>query len=394
MTLQLIGSAINPVTLNTSAAAGSVPNGSVSSGTGYLGSGVLGSYNGLGTSTNANGTYNPSNAADIYAMQQGAGSGVAGNISTAISAASLANKLGPQNTGVGEALGALGGGLQAYQGLQQGGVLGYGGATVGALRASSGIAGLTGNAGLSSTLGAAAGYIAAPLALYSAVKNWQSGNTASDAIQGAEAGAAIGSIIPGVGTLIGGVVGGAVGAISSAFGGGKVDPETTSMTAYAQQYSSSCATKQQELTSSLNPAQGFQVLAGIFDAKNNSPGHSTPQEQIWGRAGEGAFTSAVFGNINSAIQKNPSLKDASPQTLYNQVVVPYLSSFKGSYGGGNTNADPNSTYTLSCGTKFGGAMESAIVSLIGNWQSGNFTGSTPVGISGQTMGSSLPAYGS
>lgn len=281
---------------------------------------------------------------------------------------------GTANIGLGIASNALG----AYSGFKQGGAIGdtQGVANLAALGAKGGAFGAA-----SGAVGAIAGDVAAPLALYSAVKNWQSGNTASDTLQGAEAGASIGSIVPGIGTVIGGVIGGAVGALSSAFGGGEKDPETTSFNGMV---AANAKAGNNAVVQSLNPGQAYQSLAGMMDAKNNTAGHSTPLEMVFGREGEGAMMSQMSSTINSAISSGKISKSATPTQLYNQVVVPWLQS-KGAY-------TPASAIISSNGTKNNGTIDSLITQLIGQWQSGSLNPSSKVGVSGQTI-SGLQAYG-
>ena len=305
--------------------------------------------------------------------------GAAGDLQAGVSVASLFNKAGAFGSAspqVSSGLGAIGGALGVYNGIQQGGISGYGNAAVGALRAGSGVASLAGNSALAGGLSSAAGYLAAPLALYNFGKNWQSGATGSDAMNGAEAGAAVGSIIPGIGTVIGGLIGGAVGALSSAFGGGKVDPETTmakNITA-----ASGTAAGQQQVTQALQtPSTAFQYLAGIMDAKNNTAGHSEPIEQVFGRMQEGPMVQQMTQQINNAITSGQVSKTATPDQIYSQVVQPWLNS-KGA--------------TIDASTSEGADVMGSLEGLIGSWQGGQLTASTPIGVSGQTL-AGLQAYG-
>jgi hypothetical protein len=250
---------------------------------------------------------------------------------------------------------------------------------------------VTGDSSLSGLSGAL-GVGGAALGAYNLAENWQSGATGPDALMGAEEGASIGSaVMPGIGTAVGGVLGGAVGAISSAFGGGKPDPETLMGQNYTAQYNSLNPQQQGQLASQMSPAQNFQFLAGIFDAKNNSPGHSTPLEQIFGQRGEGNFVLQMTGQINSAIKSGKLSPNASAEQIYSQVVTPWLSSYQGNYGGGNTSAAIQANWTNSQGQPFGNALASSIVNLIGQWQSGALTAQTPIGISGQQL-TGLEAY--
>jgi hypothetical protein len=219
--------------------------------------------------------------------------------------------------------GLLGNTLGIYSGLQRGGVQGYGTAAVDALK-------LAGSG--------AANYVAAPLAVYNFAKNWQSGATGSDALQGAEAGAAIGSIVPGVGTLIGGAIGGVVGAISSVFGGGRTDPENVNFDQMYQAYNKA-----------KNPVQGQAIvnsipnkylsLAGLFDLRGNQITGNIPIYNKYGRMGEQQFTIDMTDKINQALAAGTISQKDNAQTIMQKVVTPWINSFgKGQWTDPNTNA--------------------------------------------------------
>ena len=395
MTLQMIGSAIQPVTWSASTQPAGVNS--------YASSGSTSAGGGIG---NIGGT--PSLAAAMGNTPVNGGSGVSGApnsavpyIGDAIGAVGLANKLGAfggtgSNSalsiqGGGSAVGVAGGLLSAYTGFEQGGALGDAKGAVGLATAAT-QAGLLG--GTAGTLGSSLPYIGAAIDLANFGSNWKSGATGADALNGAETGAEIGAYFGGIGALFGGVIGGVVGAVSSVFGPGQTDPEQLTANNYFKQYASATPQQQQQMAASLTPALNFQTLAGVMDAKNDSAGHATPLQQIFGTNGEGKFVSQMTNQINSAISKGTIPKNATPQQIYQSVVTPWLSNMKGNFGGGNTNALPNSTWGDVNGTKMGDAVQSAITNLIGQWQSGALTGSTPVGIAGQTLGTQLPAYGS
>lgn len=310
----------------------------------------------------------------------------------ATSAAKLGSNLGAFG-GSSSAVGSFGADVanltNIITGFQQGGVGGYTSAGVNAAALAGRVGTQAAQAGLISKgagavagdIGAAAGPLAAAYSVYNFAKNWQSGATGSEALQGAETGATIGAAFGGVGALAGAVIGGAVGAISSAFGGGRADPETMGLNNYAPAYN-----KNPSIASTLTPAQNFQMLAGVFDAKDNSPGHSTALEQHYGRMGEAAFTNDIFSQINSAIKSGKVSPTATAAQLYSQVVNPYLTS-RGM--GIQTNGSQN--YTTSSGTNFGPAMQAAVTNMIGQWQSGQLTGKSQIGVSGQTD-AGMPAY--
>ena len=200
--------------------------------------------------------------------------------------ANINGAFGGAGSTAGSMLGGAAGALGMINGVKQGGVLGYGGAAVGGLQMAGAAESLMGNAGAAGALGAAAGYVAAPLAVYSAIKNWQSGSTGSDALQGAEAGAAIGTmIVPGIGTVIGGVIGGAVGALSSAFGGGKSSAEATNAQRVDATLAGANVSQRAAAIATMPPAQAFQMVNGYMNAHDSSPGHSEPIQQVFGKNG-------------------------------------------------------------------------------------------------------------
>lgn len=322
--------------------------------------------------------------ADTSDLASGAGlysgiehGGVTGDTSAALSASKLASASGLLKGAANSDLSAISnygaGALGLYQGIEAGGVAGGAETAVSGARLAATAGAATGllSSGTASMISGVAGDLAAPLALYEFVQNYQSGNTSQDTMQGAEAGAAIGSVIPVVGTAIGAVVGAAVGAISSAFGGGEKDPETQSLDQIAPQLSAN-----PHLASQLTGAQTYQMLAGLMDAKNNSAGHSTQLELAFGRFGEQNLLTQMTGEINSAIGSGKISSSASPTQIYQQVVVPWLQS-KNAYV-------PPTQVITSQGTKNGGTVDALLTNLIGDWQSGGLTSQTPIGISGQT----------
>lgn len=264
-----------------------------------------------------------------------------------------------------------------YSGIKQGGVQGYSSAAVNAtaLAAREDAFG-----GASGTVGAVAGDIAAAYAVYSFAKNWQSGATGSEALQGAEAGAAVGSAIePGIGTVVGAVIGAAAGAISSAFGPGRTDPEQHTWANYFHEYKQPGGA---QALQNVTPAQSFQVLAGVFDARSSD----TPIYAQFGRFGEGAFTTAMADQINAAVASGKISKDSTPQDIFNQVVNPWI---------GTMNNPASKTGKGWAGQGYQGdvpAIQNLITSMIHQYQTGQLTSNTSVGIKGQKIGN-LPAFG-
>lgn len=336
------------------------------------------------TSTNPNLTLNGglsdiSDALGIYGGLQS--NSPLGRAIAAANAAKLGGNLAG-NPALSNAGGALGSGIGLYSGLEQGGISGYGQAGVDALRLGSYGANLAGNGALGQTLGSAAGDLAIPLSLYNFGKDWQSGATGPDALSGAETGATIGSSFGPIGTLIGGAGGALVGAASSAFGGGKHDPETTALQGlipeYQQAYDQNPGAATADL-GTLDPQQSFETLAGVFDAKNNTPGHSQPIEQTFGRMQEGTFLNDIADQINSGYTSGKVKPGESASDIYSGVVDPWITSQTGGQG------------ILGPQNGEGGVLTGAIQNLIGDYTSGGLTGTTPIGVSGQTD-SSLPAF--
>lgn len=340
------------------------------------------------------------NAAGLLGVGQGIASGTpTGYASAGLGATSLAAKnglLGDASGAAGQAANSSLSALGLYQGLQQGGLTGDATAAANAAKLAGTLGSATGllSSGAGQALSAAGSYIAAPLALYNLANNWQSGATGSDALQGASAGAAIGSIVPGIGNLIGGLIGGAAGALSSAFGGGKQDPETQNT--YAVNAAGTNA------ASTLSPTQSFQYLAGVMDGKNNTAGHSTALEQTFGRMGETGVLNGMTSQINSAIGSGAITPTANggvafktgggtviynaqdaPQQIMSQIIQPWLTSQ-------GVSAD-SLTFTDAKGNSSGNNLQQALTNLISAYMGGQLTSSTAIGTTGQ-MDTTLPTY--
>ena len=322
------------------------------------------------------------NTAATMQSIQSAPNSTLGNIQRGLGMASMANGALGGGATLGGALGAAGGFLSAYNGFKQGGVMGYGSAVVGGLRGASGIASLMGNSQLAGSLGAAAGYVAAPLAVYSAIKNWKSGDTGSDAIQGAEAGAAVGSVVPGIGTVVGAVIGGAVGALSSAFGGGKTSQEASQARNVDQQLNSASDQQRAQALSTMTPAQSFQTINGYMNAHDQSVGHAEPIQLVFGKNGVSNMFQQMLPAINAAVAKNPSLKNLSPDQMYAKVVAPWLKS-KG--------ATINPSAKDVKGNSEGQNLIDSITNVVGDWMTGSINSKTALGVAGQSM--NIPIYG-
>jgi hypothetical protein len=275
------------------------------------------------------------------------------------------------NTGATGALDAL----SVMQGLQRGGIGGYGQALGGGLQ---GLGLLTANPALTT----AGGYVLAPLSVYNAIKNWQSGATGSDALLGMGAGASIGSIVPGLGTALGALIGGGVGALSSAFGGGKRDPETGQWNQYTQAINQLTPQQQAQVASSISPSQAYQNLAGVMSAKNL--GTAQPIEQVFGRMGEQNLMDQLTQQINKGVQSGQITPGESVADQWTKTLNPWLTS-KG------VTWNPNQR--TSTGQLETPALQQDIQSLIGQYESGQLTPQSQVGISGQTIGGMNPFAG-
>ncbi len=295
----------------------------------------------------------------------------------AIQGASLVNNLSGANATISNELGVAGGVLGLANGLKQGGLQGDASAAIGGLKAGAGVANLAGDSALGAGLSTAAGYIAAPLSLYDFAKNYQSGATGSDALSGAEAGASIGSIVPGIGTVIGAAIGGVVGAASSAFGGGKNDPETLGT------YQANAAGPNAEEGQS---AEGsFQYLTGILDAKGGaSPAGSL--EGVFGREGETNVLNGMASQIDNAVNSGQISASTSPSQVFNTVIQPWLAQVapKG-VGAGSL------TFTDAKGNNSGDNLQDALTNMIGDYMNGSLTSTTALDSGGQTD-KSLPAF--
>ena len=314
----------------------------------------------------------------VGGLQQG---GAMGYATAAGNAARLAANNGVFGSSTGAAntdIGGAGNLLGAYQGFETGGVTGdaQGATNVAEIGAKAGAFGATAD----STILSKAPIVGDALAVYNFAKGWQSGNTASDAESGAQTGATIGSAFGPVGTVVGGVIGAAGGALSSAFGGGEKDPETQDFNSVV---AANAKTGNNGVIAQLSPSQAYQSLAGMMDAKNNSAGHSTALEQVFGRMGEGNLMTQMAGQINQAISGGNIAKNATPQQIYQQVVTPWLQS-KGAY------VAPNATIS-SNGTANNGAVDALLTQMIGQWQSGALNNAVGLGVDGQTI-STLPGY--
>jgi hypothetical protein len=311
----------------------------------------------------------------------------AGITQAATSAGKLLSQVGPQlgaiSAPTAQTIGSLAGDVAnlagIYQGIQRGGVTGYGGAAANTAALASRLP--TSVTGLSSseaaTLGKVAMPIASALSVYNFAKQWQSGATGQDILGGAQMGATLGTEFGGpVGALIGGAAGAAFGAVSSLFGPGRTDPENISWDQYAAAYQHGGA----QGVAGATPAQNFQMLSGIFDAR----GSNIPFYGRYGRMGENQFTSDMFHTVNQALASGKIAPNATPDQIYAQVVQPWINSMS-----------PNGWQDTSTiqGAPERQAVGNLLTNMIGQWQQGQITSSTPLGISGQTLQGGVPSYG-
>lgn len=239
--------------------------------------------------------------------------GAVGDTRAAIGAGKAASSLGAfgsNTSGVNQGLGAAGSALGLYQGLKTGGVSGYGQAAISAAN----LAGIgTGPAG-------------AILSTYNTAKNWKSGATGADAMNGAVTGAEWGSAFGPVGTAVGAVVGGAVGAIASAFGPGAKDPETVGVQKLLDAVGKTPQQASQLTSAVQNP---YIAMAGLFDRHEST----LPMYQQYGRMGEQKFTNDMISKVKAAQAQGMK----NPAQIYNQVIAPWVAGMgKGWNGVGQT----------------------------------------------------------
>lgn len=318
-------------------------------------------------------------AGNLFGVYGGIESGApAGYLGAGANAAQLAARTGVFSPSSSSTLNQYGGDLGAlaglYQGIQEGGPMG--GATAAINAARLGVS----TGALPASYTPYLGYAAIPLAAYNFIQNGtQSGRTGSDALTGAESGAEIGSAIaPGIGTLAGGLIGGAAGAIASAFGPGAEDPENMQWNQFASAYN-----QNPNIAGYLSPSTAYQNLAGVMDARNNSPGHSQPIEQVFGRMGEQNLMDQLTSYVNQAYGSKKITPGESIQQQWNTVINPWLQS----KGAGVAN---NNTIK---GTPEGNALTGDLQSLLNSWETGALTPQSQVGVNGQTIAGLTPYSG-
>lgn len=293
--------------------------------------------------------------------------GAGGALQAAGGANRLANSAGYGTGSTGQAIGAASNALGIYNGINKGGVAGYGSAAVNAGQLAENMGAISS----SSALGEAIPVAGAALSVYNFANNWKSGSTGSDAMNGAAAGAAIGSIVPGIGTAIGAVIGGAVGALSSAFGGGAVDPESSGVqnviNATSQAGNNSAVAAQTQ-----NPYLG---MAGLFDRHDST----LPMYQEYGRMGESKFANGMINQINNAYNQGTINKNSTPDQVYKSVVAPWINSMGSGY------SNTGSTYTAT--------TQGLVQDMVSQYMNGSYKTAWKA-IGGQDIAANAPAYGS
>lgn len=226
--------------------------------------------------------------------------------------------------------------------------------------------------------GAEAGAVGAASDIYSEARTYQSGATGSDALSGAESGAAVGTmIVPGIGTAIGAIVGGAIGALSSAFGGGKADPETESWDAFVPAYATN-----PQIATRLSAPVAFQLLAGVMDAKNDTAGHAEPIEVKFGREAEASFMVQMMTMLNQATSAGNITAAMSSADVFNEIVIPWLASEGAAFP---------ATQNTSKGVNEVPALKAVLTQLVFLWFANDYNASTAMGIGGQPI-SGLPKF--
>lgn len=184
--------------------------------------------------------------------------------------------------------------------------------------------------GIGSSLVEGLSIAGAVLSAYNEVKNWSSGATGSDALQGAETGAAIGTAVaPGIGTVIGGVIGGVVGAASSLFGGGKQSVGDAEWRAFSKNpnvnpTSISDADMQHIFgggyTSNING--GLKTLNAALAKKYGN--QNSEQGQAWN------YNNFIKDTVSQAQKAGQITAGMSPSDIYTKIIQPATASEFGS----------------------------------------------------------------
>lgn len=131
------------------------------------------------------------------------------------------------------------------------------------------------------------------------------------------AGAAAGSFVPVIGTAIGAIVGLVVSGVFNH----RVDPEVGNFNAAIQLYNS------QGVNGIMNIADKYLVLAGLFDLEPKQIKGNIPIYKKYGRMGEERFVGDMCRLIYSAAQSGKITSNDTVQSVYNNIVAPWIASF-------------------------------------------------------------------
>lgn len=141
---------------------------------------------------------------------------------------------------------------------------------------------------------------------------------AGTSVAGAVAGAAAaGSFVPVIGTAIGAIIGLVVSGVFNH----RVDPEVGNFNAAIQLYNS------QGVNGIMNIADKYLVLAGLFDLEPGQIKGNIPIYKKYGRMGEARFVTDMVNLIYSAAQSGRITANDTVQTVYTNIVAPWIASF-------------------------------------------------------------------
>lgn len=219
-------------------------------------------------------------------------------------------------------------------------------------------------------VGAALAYVGAAYGVYSFIANYQSGDSARDALSGAETGAQIGALFGGIGAPVGMVIGAVVGAIAGLFGH-KTDPENAYFNNYTQNYATNSQNGQGDAAAEAFP-KPYLALAGLFDLQPNQVKGSIPFYQKYGRMGEQSFVNDMVSQIDAAGKAGSITAYSSPDYIYSNVIEPWINKM-GNWTDSNKDA-----------------MVSLFKAMIGQYTAGDTSSWTAIG--GDNPFSTLPPF--
>lgn len=128
--------------------------------------------------------------------------------------------------------------------------------------------------------------------------------------------ATAGSFVPVIGTAIGAII----GLVASGVFNHRVDPEVGN-------FDNAVALYHQNPQSVLNIADKYLVLAGLFDLEPSQIKGNIPMYRKYGRMGEFAFVSDMANLIYQAAQNGRITNNDTVQTVFNNVVQPWIASW-------------------------------------------------------------------